>query len=120
MRKLCPNFDKLDGLETVLEVPIPEDMWTNIGTSGSNRWQNLRALMKAQISSSSDNSNSNNINNKPSHLSASSDNEFVALLKLVGCPLIPLQVQSDRTLTRPLKDSSIVSLLRLRFFMQSM
>ncbi|KAK7291182.1 hypothetical protein RIF29_06120 [Crotalaria pallida] len=98
MRKLCPNYEKEDGLETVLEVPIPEDMWTNIGSSGSNRWQNLRALMKAQISWDND--------NKPSHLSATSDNEFVVLLKLVGCPLIPLQVQSDRTLTRPLQDPS--------------
>ncbi|XP_027333068.1 uncharacterized protein LOC113847934 [Abrus precatorius] len=96
MRKLCPNFDKVDGLETVLEVPIPEDMWTSIGNSGSNRWQNLRALMKAQISA-----------DKSSHLSASSNHEFLALLKLVGCPLIPLQVQSDHTLIRPLKDSSI-------------
>ncbi|XP_061353362.1 uncharacterized protein LOC133298142 [Gastrolobium bilobum] len=98
MRKLCPNFDKVDGLETVLEVPIPEDMWTSIGSSGSNRWQNLRALMKAQFSVT---------DNKSSHFSASSNHEFVALLKLVGSPLIPLQVQSDHTLTRPLKDSSI-------------
>ncbi|KAK2398415.1 hypothetical protein QL285_048357 [Trifolium repens] len=96
MRKLCPNFDKIDGLETVLEVPIPEDMWTGIGSSGSNRWQNLRALMKAQIS-----------NDKSLHLSATSNNEFIALLKLVGSPLIPLQVQCDHTLTRPLKDSNI-------------
>ncbi|KAK7310442.1 hypothetical protein RJT34_07977 [Clitoria ternatea] len=96
MRNLCPNFDNEDGLETVLEVPIPEDMWTNIGNSGSHRWQNLRALMKAQFSL-----------DKSSHLSASSNHEFVALLKLIGCPLIPLQVQYDHTLTRPLKDSSI-------------
>ncbi|KAI5392980.1 uncharacterized protein LOC127096699 [Lathyrus oleraceus] len=96
MRTLCPNFDKEDGLETVLEVPIPEDMWTGIGSSGSNRWQNLCSLMKAHIS-----------NDKSSHLSATSNNEFIALLKLVGSPLIPLQVQCDHTLTRPLNDSSI-------------
>ncbi|KAJ1388395.1 hypothetical protein SESBI_39131 [Sesbania bispinosa] len=99
MRKLCPNFDKVNGLETVLEVPIPEDMWTGIGSSGFNRWQNLQALMRAQFSS-----------DKPSHLSTSSIHEFFALLKLVGSPLIPLQVQSDHTLTRPLKDSSIEAL----------
>ncbi|RDX79346.1 hypothetical protein CR513_40237, partial [Mucuna pruriens] len=98
MRKLCPNFDKVDGLETVLEVPIPEDMWTGIGNSGSNRWRNLRALMRNQTSADK---------SSPPHLSASSNNEFIALLKLVGCPLIPLQVQSDHTLTRPLNDSSI-------------
>lgn len=99
MRKLCPNFDNVDGLETVLEVPIPEELWTGIGSSGSNRWQNLRALMKAQISA-----------DKSTHFSASSNHEFIWLLKLVGSPLIPLQVQSDHTLTRPLKDSSIVSI----------
>ncbi|XP_020210664.1 uncharacterized protein LOC109795540 [Cajanus cajan] len=97
MRKLCPNFEKVDGLETVLEVPIPEDMWTSIGSSGSNRWQNLRALMRAQHKSLP----------SQSHLSASTNNEFLALLKLVGCPFIPLQVQSDHTLTRPFQGSSI-------------
>lgn len=100
MRKLCPNYDRVDGLETVLEVPIPEDMWTGIGSSGSNRWQNLRALMRAHISS-----------DKSSHFSTSSNHEFIALLKLVGSPLIPFQVQSDHTLTRPLKGSSIVSII---------
>ncbi|KAJ1397623.1 hypothetical protein SESBI_31676 [Sesbania bispinosa] len=99
MRKLCPNFDKVNGSETVLEVPIPEDMWTGIGSSGSNRWQNLRALMRAQFSS-----------DKPPHLFTSSIHEFIALLKLVGSPLIPLQVQSDHTLTRPLKDYSFEAL----------
>lgn len=107
MRKLCPNFDNVDGLETVLDVPIPEAMWTNIGNSGSNRWQNLRSLMRAQTSSPSPSPSSSSSN--PTRVSASSNHEFIALLKLVGSPLIPLQVQSDRTLTRPLKDSSIVS-----------
>ncbi|KAK7376815.1 hypothetical protein VNO80_02232 [Phaseolus coccineus] len=99
MRKLCPNFENVDGLETVLDVPIPEVMWTNIGNSGSNRWQNLRSLMRAQTTADTSSSS-------PSP-SPSSNNQFIALLKLVGCPLIPLQVQSDHTLTRPLKDSSI-------------
>ncbi|KAF6137682.1 hypothetical protein GIB67_023616 [Kingdonia uniflora] len=30
MRKLCPNFDQEDGLDTVLEVPIPEEMFTRM------------------------------------------------------------------------------------------
>lgn len=90
MRKMCPNFDKVDGLETVIEVPIPEEM---LGGNGFNRWQNIRTLMNTDKSSSS----------------LPSNNEFLALLKLVGAPLIPLQVQSDNTLTRPLRDCSIVS-----------
>ncbi|XP_020220066.1 uncharacterized protein LOC109803023 [Cajanus cajan] len=92
MRKLCPNFDKEDGLETILEVPIPEEMLSDMGTTGFNRWQNLRTLMNAQFVDKS---------------SAPSNNEFVVLVKLVAAPLIPLQVPSDQTLTRPLKDCSI-------------
>ncbi|KAK7351700.1 hypothetical protein VNO77_11325 [Canavalia gladiata] len=92
MRKLCPNFDKVDGLETVLEVPIPEEMLTNMGTNGFNRWQNLRTLMNPQFVDS---------------ISTPSNSESIVLIKLVGAPLIPLQVPSDQTLTRPLKDCSI-------------
>ncbi|CAK8568986.1 unnamed protein product [Lathyrus sativus] len=94
MRKSCPNFDKTDGLDTILEVPIPEEMLANMGTNGFNRWQNLKTLM-------------NSAQDKSSGLSAPSNNEFTALLKLVGAPLIPFQVQSDNTLTRPLRDCSI-------------
>ncbi|KAL5558068.1 hypothetical protein UlMin_034279 [Ulmus minor] len=96
MRKLCPNYDKEDGLETVLEVPIPEEMFTNMGSNAALRWQNLRALMKAQSAA-----------DKSSHLSSGSSNEFMALLKLVGSPLIPLQVHADDALTRPIRDGSI-------------
>ncbi|KAF3446300.1 hypothetical protein FNV43_RR11479 [Rhamnella rubrinervis] len=97
MRKLCPNYDKENGLDTVLEVPIPEEMFTNMGSNAASRWQNLRTLMKAQSSEKSCNS----------HLSSGSNNEFMALLKLVGSPLIPFQVQSDDALTRPIHDGSI-------------
>jgi len=121
MRKVCPNFENVDGLETVLDVPIPEDMWRSIGNTGANRWQNLCALMKprtagdgssspATTPSASSSSSSNS-----TRLSASSNNEFISLLKLVGCPLVPLQVQSDHTLSRPLKDSSIVSFQCIHF-----
>ena len=85
-----------DGLETVLEVPIPEEMLFCVENSTSDLWQNLRSIMKTQS------------HDKSSHLASSSNNEFMALLKLVGSPLIPVQVQSDQTLlTRPLRDCSI-------------
>ncbi|XP_062099047.1 uncharacterized protein LOC133804963 [Humulus lupulus] len=103
MRKVCPNFDKENGLDTVLEVPIPEEMFTSMGSNALLRWQNLRSLMKAQ--------SIENINKLPScnisHLSSGSNNEFMALLKLVGSPLIPLQLQSSDALTRPVKTGSI-------------
>jgi len=31
LRRLCPNIDKEDGMETVLEIPIPEEMFSNMG-----------------------------------------------------------------------------------------
>lgn len=104
MRKLCPNYDKEDGLDTVLEVPIPEEMFTSMGNNATSRWQNMRALMKAQAL------------DKESHLQAKSNNEFMALLKLVGSPLIPFQVHPDQPLTRPIKDGSIVSMHISIFF----
>ncbi|KAF5468459.1 hypothetical protein F2P56_012609 [Juglans regia] len=98
MRKLCPNVDKENGLDTVLEVPIPEEMFTNMGSNAAVRWHNLRALMKAQGV------------DKKSRLAAASSSEFMALLKLVGSPLIPFQVQPDQSLTRPIKNCSILLL----------
>ncbi|EEF52553.1 uncharacterized protein LOC8288910 [Ricinus communis] len=96
MRNLCPNFDKEDALDTVLEVPIPEEMFTNMGSNGASRWANMRALMRAQSA------------DKSSHLQAKSDNEFIALLKLVGSPLVPFQVHPDQPVTRPMiRDCSI-------------
>lgn len=105
IRKLCPNLDKQDGLETVLEVPIPEEMYTKMGSNAALRWQNMRSLMKAQ--------SANNFDHKSSpHLQAKSDNEFLALLKIVGATLIPFQVQlQNYTLSRPFNDCSIVSRL---------
>ncbi|PON40477.1 hypothetical protein PanWU01x14_297190 [Parasponia andersonii] len=102
MRKLCPNFDKENGLETVLEVPIPEEMFASMGSNAALRWQNLRALMKAQSAE-----NKLQYPSNISHLSSGSNNEFMALLRLVGSPLIPLQVQHGDALTRPIKDGSI-------------
>lgn len=101
MRKLCPNLDKEDGLDTVLEVPIPEEMFNSMGSNAMLRWANLRSFMKAQ-------SHVERSSNGKSHFSSRSNNEFMALLKLVGSPLIPLQVHCDNALTRPIKDCSIV------------
>ncbi|KAJ6711124.1 LIPASE [Salix koriyanagi] len=96
MRKFCSNYDREYALDTVLEVPIPEEMFTKMGNSSASRWQNMRALMRAQVAA-----------DKSTHLQSKSDNEFITLLKLVGSPLIPFQVHPDQPLTRPLKDCTI-------------
>ncbi|KAL4645068.1 hypothetical protein ACB092_02G209600 [Castanea dentata] len=97
MRRLCPNIDREDGLETVLEVPIPEEMFTSMGSNVTIRWENMQAWMKAQT------------NNKwsSSPIIAGRFNELRFLLYLVGSPLIPLQVQLGHSIHRPVKDCSI-------------
>lgn len=98
MRRLCPNIDREDGLETVLEVPIPEEMFTSMGSNVTIRWENMQAWMKAQT------------NNKwsSSPIIAGRFNELRFLLYLIGSPLIPLQVQLGHSIHRPVKDCSIV------------
>lgn len=99
MRTLCPNFDKEDALDTVLEVPIPEEMFTNMGNNAALRWQNMRAWMRAQRVDKLSNSHLAN---------GTSNDQFMLLLKLVGSPLIPFQVQADHIMTLPIRDGSIV------------
>ncbi|KAL9661758.1 hypothetical protein QQ045_026586 [Rhodiola kirilowii] len=96
MRRLCPNFDREDGLETVLEVPIPEEMLTNMGSNLALRWQNMLTWMKAQTS---DKWASPNI--------AGRFNELSFLLYIVCSPLIPLQVHLDQSVKRKIRESSI-------------
>ena len=102
MRKLCPNIDKDDGLETVLEVPIPEEMFSGMGNNPALRCQNMMTWMKAQTS-----------DKWSQPLIAARINELRFLLYLVGSPLIPLQVQVGHSVHKPVKDSSIVSNLNL-------
>lgn len=97
MRKLCPNIDKEDGLETVLEVPIPEEMFTSMGSNVELRWQNMLTWMKAQTS-----------DKWSQPVIAGRINELRFLLYMVGSPLIPLQVQLGHSVHKPVKDCSIV------------
>ncbi|OAY57371.1 uncharacterized protein LOC110604923 [Manihot esculenta] len=96
MRKLCPNIDDDDGLETVLEVPIPEEMFTSMGSNANLRWQNMLTWMKAQTS-----------DKWSQPVIAGRINELRFLLYMVGSPLIPLQVQVGHSVHRPVKDCSI-------------
>lgn len=98
MRTLCPNFEREDALETVLEVPIPEEMFNSMGSNVALRWQNMSTWMKAQTS-----------DKWSSPIIAGRYNELSFLLFIVGSPLIPLQVQVDSSVPRPVRHSSIVS-----------
>ncbi|CDP02043.1 unnamed protein product [Coffea canephora] len=96
MRKLCPNFDREDGLETVLEVPIPEEMFAAMGNNIALRWENMATWMKAQTS-----------DKWSSPIIAGRYNELSFLLFIMGSPLIPLQVQLDQSIHRPVRHASI-------------
>ncbi|KAF5203095.1 Duf620 family protein [Thalictrum thalictroides] len=100
MRKLWPNVDQGDGLDTVLEVPIPDEMFNRMGNNAVLRWRNMCALMKSQSQSSTmTKSSSRNAN-------AGRNTELQLLLNVVGSPLLPVQVFYD-ALNRPIKDCSI-------------
>lgn len=104
MRKLCPNVKKEGGLETVLEVPIPEEMFDKMGSTAEVRWQNMRNIMRAQYQSAADKWAA--IANVPL---LTENDHFMLLLKLVGSAFIPFRSHFD-DLTKPIKEGSIVSL----------
>ncbi|KAL8172004.1 hypothetical protein V2J09_023808 [Rumex salicifolius] len=95
MRRLCPNFEHEDGLDTVLEVPVPDEMFGTIGGgSAALRWQNMRSWLKSSRFGDDSGYNYGNYN------------EFMLLFKLVGSSLIPFPVQLDVTeSSNPIRDS---------------
>ncbi|CAN0909619.1 hypothetical protein LINGRAHAP2_LOCUS25873 [Linum grandiflorum] len=97
MRKLCPNYDREDGLDTVLEVPIPEEVFTSSsngrsGGGGNLSWQSMKAWM----------TRSNGYHEHKAHSTAA------ILLGVAGAPLIPFPISRDTQLiTRNFKDQPI-------------
>ncbi|XP_021769105.1 uncharacterized protein LOC110733374 [Chenopodium quinoa] len=94
MRTLCPNFDREDGLETVLEVPIPEEMFP----SAKNKWPNMKSWMKT------------NPGRAPASLPfADRNSQIQLLLGVIGAPLIPLPIPVDHKVNKCIKDHPIES-----------
>ncbi|XP_059317887.1 uncharacterized protein LOC132068331 [Lycium ferocissimum] len=88
MRTLCPNLDNEDGLETVLEVPIPEEMFVNAHKHKS--WQNMKSWIK------------NHSPHDKSIIHADSviggrNAEIQLLLGVVATPLIPHPIQCNHS-----------------------
>ncbi|GAA0158421.1 lipase [Lithospermum erythrorhizon] len=96
MRKVCPNFDREEGMETILEVPIPEELFASMGNNAPLRWQNMATWMKAQTP-----------DKWASPVISGRYNELSFLLYILGSPVLPLQVQVDHTISRPVRHSSI-------------
>ncbi|KAK9683431.1 hypothetical protein RND81_10G140800 [Saponaria officinalis] len=94
MRTLCPNFDREDGLETVLEVPIPEEMFP----AAKNKWPNMKPWAKS------------NQGRSPAGFPFGDRNSQIQLLLgVIGAPLIPLPIPSDHKLNKTVKDHPIES-----------
>ncbi|KAK4722898.1 hypothetical protein R3W88_013131 [Solanum pinnatisectum] len=97
MRKLSPNLDKEDGLDTVLEVPLPEVMFSKTGgSSAAIRWKNMLNLMRAD-----------KLPDRSKAVASGNNDQFMFLLKIVGSALIPFQVQLDHAISLPVRDGCI-------------
>ncbi|KAI3458617.1 hypothetical protein Pfo_015280 [Paulownia fortunei] len=82
MRTLCPNLDREDALETVLEVPIPEEMFAS---NKHKSWQSMKSwVMRPHIE-------------RASSVFGGRGMEIQFLLGVIGAPLIPLPIRCDRT-----------------------
>ncbi|KAF3779282.1 hypothetical protein EJ110_NYTH32155 [Nymphaea thermarum] len=90
MRKLCPNLDRECALDTVLEVPVPDEMLA----SRPNCWHSMKAWRRSRRrgrrpSSSSSSSNSS------SPILGRRTSELQLLLRVLGTPLIPVPLHES-------------------------
>ncbi|XP_052146468.1 uncharacterized protein LOC127765579 [Oryza glaberrima] len=88
MRKLCPNLERDDALDTVLEVPIPEEMFSRGSGGGSSRGSrfgctNVKSWVRPNASDRSGGAG------EPCSMSRG---ELQLMLGVIGAPLIPLPV----------------------------
>ncbi|KAF3433556.1 hypothetical protein FNV43_RR24658 [Rhamnella rubrinervis] len=102
MRKLCPNYNREDGLETVLEVPIPEEMFASTNKHTALSWQSMKSWIKSP--------NSERSHSSITALFGSRNAEIQLLLGVVGAPLIPLPISCDhQPINHNIKDYPIES-----------
>uniref|UniRef100_A0A6V7QUE1 Uncharacterized protein n=1 Tax=Ananas comosus var. bracteatus TaxID=296719 RepID=A0A6V7QUE1_ANACO len=101
MRKLCPNLEREDALDTVLEVPIPEEMFASAGSSSRSGGSkhlgctNVKAWMRPHSASASASASafaSAAASPEPHSTSLASRGELQLMLGVIGAPLIPLPV----------------------------
>ena len=86
MRKLCPNLERDDALDTVLEVPIPEEMFSGGGASRGSKFgcTGVKAWMRSHATDRSGTGAG-----EPCSMSRG---ELQLMLGVIGAPLIPLPV----------------------------
>ncbi|KAL6980627.1 hypothetical protein U1Q18_022266 [Sarracenia purpurea var. burkii] len=107
--RVCPNLDREDGLDTVLEVPIPEEMFVS-SSFNKNRssWQNMKSWVKPSTDRS-----------PPSSIFGGSRNaEMQLLLGVVGAPLIPLPISSAHPIHRNIKKDHAIEASMAKYIVQ--
>lgn len=87
-------MDREDALETVLEVPIPEEMFP---TTKNRSWHNIKPWSTTKP----------HIQKSPALLFGDRNTEIQLLLGVVGAPLIPLPIHSNHSFTNSFKDHPI-------------
>ncbi|XP_020592164.1 uncharacterized protein LOC110032757 [Phalaenopsis equestris] len=108
MRKLCPNLEREDALDTVLEVPLPEEMFPGSekgggkgGSSSSTSQEDHYAWLKSQPFDKATDS-------APQQKLSGRTAELELLLRVLGSPLIPVPVPFDTAFnSRSVRESSI-------------
>lgn len=97
MRKLCPNYDREDGLETVLEVPVPEETFATTKPN-SISWNSMKSWIKG-----------NDRTSPPiTSIIGGRNSEIQLILGVAGAPLIPVPLPTDHQLiSQIIKDHPI-------------
>ena len=101
MRKLCPNLDREDGLDTVLEVPIPEEMFVSAAHTSPSGGGKTGCMSWVRSSHGDHRA-------LPSPIGRGT--ELQLMLGVVGAPLVPLPIQSQHSISSGhIKEDPIVS-----------
>ncbi|KAK9061102.1 hypothetical protein SSX86_018282 [Deinandra increscens subsp. villosa] len=90
MRTLCPNLDNEDGLETVLEVPIPEETFDDPKINHHNttsNWQTMKSWIKPHSTDQ----------RRQFSDFGGRNAEIQLLLGVAGAPLVPVHILSPNS-----------------------
>ncbi|CAN4095820.1 unnamed protein product [Withania somnifera] len=101
MRTLCPNLNNEDGLETVLEVPIPEEMFVHSHNKHIKSWQKMKSWIKSHSSHHHDNTT------HAVSVIGGRNAEIQLLLGVVAAPLIPHPIKCNHSLDKNIHDHPI-------------
>jgi hypothetical protein len=104
MRKVCPNLDREDALDTVLEVPLPE---LNQEASSILRSRRRRRTVKSWVRSHVDHQH-----RRDGSAALPSRADVQAMLGVMGAPLVPQPVQARMGMAgRDIKEEPLVSFI---------